>query len=97
MSKDFKKGFLTGAGGITGVLSVPVGIIALIFLFSFLSPIAQKVIGVFEKEEFKEWRTCMLSKMNRSANEPDGIKALEILESDICGDSPRQWKWQLKK
>ena len=97
MSKDFKKGFLTGAGGITGVLSVPVGIIALIFLFSFLSPIAQKVIGVFEKEEFKEWRTCMLSKMNRSANEPDGIKALERLESDICGDSPRQWKWQLKK
>ena len=35
MSNDFKKGFLTGAGGITGVLSVPVGIIALIFLFSF--------------------------------------------------------------
>ena len=53
MSNDFKKGFLTGAGGITGVLSVPVGIIALIFLFSFLSPIAQKVIGVFRKRSLR--------------------------------------------
>ena len=94
MTNDFKKGFLTGAGGVTGVLSVPVGIIALIFLFTLLSPIAQKVIGVFEKDEFKEWRTCMLSKMSRSADEPDSKKALEILESDICGDSPSQWKWQ---
>ena len=59
-----------------------------------LSPIAQKVIGVFEKEEFKEWRTCILSKMNRSVDEPDGKKTLEILESDIYGDSPGQWKWQ---
>ena len=94
MTNDFKKGFLTGAAGVTGVLSVPVGIIALIFLFTLLSPIAQKVIGVFEKDEFKEWRTCMLSKMSRSVDEPDSKKALEILESDICGDSPSQWKWQ---
>ena len=94
MTNDFKKGFLTGAGGVTGVLSVPVGIIALIFLFTLLSPIAQKVIGVFEKDEFKEWRTCMLSKMTRSVDEQDSKKALEILESDTCGDSPIQWKWQ---
>jgi len=94
MNNDFKKGFLTGAGGVTGVLSVPVGIIALIFLFTLLSPIAQKVIGLFEKEEFKEYRICMMDKFNRSVDEPDSKKALEILESDICGDSPRQWKWQ---
>ena len=96
MNNDFKKGFLTGAGGLLGVLSVPAVIIALIFLLGLLSPIAQKVIGLFEKEEFKEYRICSMSKMNRSANEPDGIKALEILQSDICGDSPNQWKWQNK-
>ena len=96
MNNDFKKGFLTGAGGLLGVLSIPVGIIALIFLFGLLSPIAQKVIGLFEKEEFKEYRICMIDKINRSVDEPDVKKSIAILDSDICGDSPRQWKWQTK-
>ena len=102
MNNDFKKGFFTGAGGISGVLSVPVGIIALIFLFSFLSPIAQKVIGIFEKEEHKEWSECFFSISNQNDsyeyNEKEGlennVENIKAYLTKKCGEKPKPYKWQ---
>ena len=48
MNKDFKKGFLTGAGELLGVLSIPVGIYLLYLLYT-------PTIMSLQKKEYLDW------------------------------------------
>ena len=51
MTNDFKKGFLTGAGGLLGVLSIPVGVYILYLLYT-------PVIMSLQKKEYLEYEVC---------------------------------------
>ena len=51
MNNDFKKGFLTGAGGLLGVLSIPVGIYLLYLLYT-------PTIMSLQKKEYLDWNDC---------------------------------------
>ena len=51
MTNDFKKGFLTGAGGLLGVLSIPVGVYILYLLYI-------PTILSLQKKEYLNWVDC---------------------------------------
>ena len=57
MTNDFKKGFLTGAGGILGVLtvlSIPVGIYLIYFLIKLLYVPTTNLL--LKKGEYLNWK-----------------------------------------
>jgi len=60
MTNDFKKGFLTGAGGILGVLtvlSIPVGIYLIYFLIKLLYVPTTNLL--LKKGEYLNWKDCL--------------------------------------
>ena len=62
MTNDFQKGFLTGAGGILGVLSIPLGLYVLYLLYGLVSP---KINKILVKQEFRDWSECFLVSLTR--------------------------------
>ena len=99
MSNDFKKGFFTGAGGILGVLSIPVGIYVIYLLGSWLY---LPTIMSLQKKEYLNWVDCSSSVFIKNVNQAndEGYSGKELtnrvieLEVESCGDKPNRWKWQ---
>ncbi len=95
MTNDFKKGFLTGAGGLLGVLSIPVGVYILYLLYT-------PTIRSLQKKEYLNWVDCDSSAaveiINQAFNE--GLDGKELknrvkeLRVKACGEQPKRWKWQ---
>ena len=95
MSNDFKKGFLTGAGGLLGVLSIPVGIYILYLLYT-------PTIMSLQKKEYLNWVDCDSSVAIKTINQAykEGYSGQEMtnrindLRVESCGEKPNRWKWQ---
>ena len=66
MTNDFKKGFLTGAGGLLGVLSIPVGIYVIYLLGSWLYV---PTIMSLQKKEYLNWVDCESSVAIKTVNQ----------------------------
>ena len=99
MSKDFKKGFFAGAGGILGVLSIPLGLYVLYLLYGLVSPQINKILV---KQEFRDLSECFFSVSNQNDSyEYNDKKGLENNVENIrayltkkCGEKPKPYKWQ---
>ena len=95
MSNDFKKGFLTGAGGLLGVLSIPVGAYILYLLYT-------PAIMSLQKKEYLNWVDCDSSVAIETINQAykEGYSGQEMtnrindLRVESCGEKPNRWKWQ---
>ena len=79
MSNDFKKGFLTGAGGLLGVLSIPIGVYILYLLYT-------PTIMSLQKKEYLNWVDCDSSTaveiINQAFNE--GLDGKEYKAPPVC-------------
>jgi len=99
LSNDFKKGFFAGAGGILGVLSIPLGLYVLYLLYGLVSPQINKILV---KQEFSDWSECFFSVSNQNDSyEYNDKKGLENNFENIrayltktCGEKPKPYKWQ---
>ena len=99
MSNDFKKGFFTGAGGLLGVLSIPVGIYFIYLLGSWLY---LPTIMSLQKKEYLNWVDCDSSVAIKTINQAykEGYSGQEMtnrineLRVKACGEKPNRWKWQ---
>ena len=97
MTNDFKKGFLTGAGGLLGVLSIPVGVYILYLLYT-------PAIMSLQKKEYLDWNDCYWPTTNRltiKGSELENVSATQVSKESIekyliksCGEQPKRWKWQ---
>ena len=97
MTNDFKKGFLTGAGGLLGVLSIPVGVYILYLLYT-------PAIMSLQKKEYLDWNDCywpaQLESIVKAEIKPedDYLKASKEFTDKyilkVCGEKPKRWKWQ---
>ena len=97
MTNDFKKGFLTGAGGLLGVLSIPVGAYILYLLYT-------PAIMSLQKKEYLDWNDCYWPttiEAIKKGSELENVSATEVSKEfiekyriKICGEKPNRWKWQ---
>ena len=95
MTNDFKKGFLTGAGALLGVLSIPVGVYILYLLYT-------PTIMSLQKKEYLNWVDCDSSVAIKTINQAykEGYSGQEMtnrindLRVESCGEKPNRWKWQ---
>ena len=102
MNNDFKKGFFAGAGGILGVLSIPLGLYVLYLLYGLVSPQINKILV---KQEFRDWSECFFSISNQNDsyeyNEKEGlennVENIRAYLTKKCGEKPKPYKWQPKK
>ena len=102
MTNDFKKGFLTGAGGILGVLtvlSIPVGIYLIYFLIKLLYVPTTNLL--LKKGEYLNWKDCLKRtslereiQLNKKGYSRHNISAIVQLQKEYCGERPKEWKWQ---
>ena len=100
MTNDFKKGFLTGAGGLLGVLSIPVGIICVLYLLG--KWIYVPTIMSLQKKEYLEWVDCYWTssiyndsyKNLKNEGKEFNIENIKAYKTKICGEEPNRWKWQ---
>ena len=105
MSNDFKKGFFTGAGGILGVLSLPV---AGLLLFGAYRVLDMPVRRLIRSEEMDKYYDCVEKMMVRFGERNEAFnKSIEAfnkgLEDNVeippkieCEKPTRKWKWQPK-
>ena len=95
MSNDFKKGFLTGAGGLLGVLSIPIGVYILYLLYL---PTTMSL----QKKEYLNWVDCESSVAIKTVYQAyeegysgrEMTKRIKELRVKACGEQPKRWKWQ---
>ena len=95
MTNDFKKGFLTGAGGLLGVLSIPVGVYILYLLYT-------PAIMSLQKKAYLNWVDCESSVAIKTVNQAydEGYSGQKMtnrineLRVESCGEKPNRWKWQ---
>ena len=99
MTNDFKKGFLIGAGGLFGVLSIPLAICVLYLLGRW---IYVPTIMSLQKKEYLNWVDCDSSVAIETINQAykEGYSGQEMtnrindLRVESCGEKPNRWKWQ---
>ena len=95
MTNDFKKGFLTGAGGLLGVLSIPAGAYILYLLYT-------PAIMSLQKKAYLNWVDCESSVAIKTVNQAydEGYSGQKMtnrineLRVKSCGEKPNRWKWQ---
>ena len=95
MTNDFKKGFLTGAGGLLGVLSIPAGAYILYLLYT-------PAIMSLQKKAYLNWVDCESSVAIKTVNQAydEGYSGQKMtnrineLRVESCGEKPNRWKWQ---
>ena len=95
MTNDFKKGFLTGAGGLLGVLSIPLGVYILYLLYI-------PTIMSLQKKEYLNWVDCYWSNANydksfkylKNKGKEFNAENIKAYKTKICGEKPKRWKWQ---
>ena len=101
MNNDFKKGFLTGSGGLLGVLSIPVGIYLIYFLIKLLFVPTTNLL--LRKTEYLNWKDCLKEtqaersyQLIKRGYRDNNISAVVQLQKEYCGRRPNEWKWQLE-
>ena len=97
MTNDFKKGFLTGAGGLLGVLSIPAGAYILYLLYT-------PAIVSLQKKEYLEYQDCYWPAFQEGLKKGKTDEMYSYTEVSkeftdkyilkVCGELPKRWKWQ---
>ncbi len=88
MTNDFKKGFLTGAGALLGVLSIPIGVYILYLLYT-------PTIMSLQKKEYLNWVDCESSVAIKTVNQAydeaysgkDMTNRIKELRVKACGEN----------
>ena len=110
MNNDLKKGFLTGVGGLLGVLSISAVIYIIYFLIKSLS---EPTILFLQKKEYKDRIDCLNRTVGArdrehkklheellidgkpvSFHRQDDWYTIVQLQNKYCGEKPKKWKWQ---